>query len=112
MGHKAYQFNAHRQMVNSDVQGGSIVFNTHTYDATGGVFDFRQDLVNGGFSKHASATVEVANEDLNSGETAFHSGQAITVTPAGQSARNCRIESFTRAGGIWHIHVVDINEGA
>lgn len=103
---------AFRMMAADDLQGGTVNYSTaKEIDATVGVFENRPDLVNGGYSKHLSAMVEVADEDLPD-NAVFKNGQFITVNPTTGQSRVCKIKAFTQSGALWHLDVMDENENA
>lgn len=110
MSDASYILDGHRQMVQSDVQGGTVHYDGETLDATIGGFDMEDPLMTGGHAPRLTGTVEVADEDLPDGFE-FASDQEITVTDGLGRTRDCKLVTWRQSGPLWQLVVHDINQG-
>lgn len=112
MSDAAYALRGHRQMLQSDLQGGSLAFNGRVFPATIGAFTIDQRLRpdGGGFSPLLTGQASIAFEDL--GDTVFKRGQFVTVAPNTGSSRDCQIESVVDTGAIVTLNLLDKNQNA
>lgn len=109
----AYILRAFREMVASDVQGGSVTYAGATLDCTLGVFELENVLIaaGGGYSPRLLGTIEIAAEDFDKAP-AFSTGQLLDVTDRTGVTRHCKIDSWKAVGPLWSITLVDQNQGA
>jgi hypothetical protein len=102
---------AFRQMVKSDLQGGTVSLGNAAYDCTIGIFSKRDVLVNGGVSPMMIGDVQVALEDFPDG-TEFRFGQNVTVVPNTGKTRQCTIFTTDYSGPLVVLNLHDQNDGA
>jgi hypothetical protein len=114
MGDAAYILSGHRQMVDSDLQGGTANFGAFTSPCTVGVFDLENPLLaeGGGHSPRLMGVIEVADEDLPESGFPFSTGQPVTITDGTETPRACKVESWRNLGPLWQVTVVDLSQGA
>ena len=113
MSDRDYLLGAFRQMVVSDVQGGSATYAGATLDCAVGVFDLENPLLaaGGGHSPRLVGLIEVAVEDLPTTPT-LATGQLMDVADSAGTLRRCKIESWRPVGPLWQITVVAVNQNA
>ena len=106
------QLTAFRQMVASDLQGGTVTYagaDIPAIPATVGTFRVQELLTEGGLTPTLIGDVQVATADI--GAIVFKSGQKITVTPKLGAARSCKIVEVVPTGALIHLTVSDVNQG-
>ncbi len=105
-----YLASGFREMVKSDLQGGTVSILNVAYDATIGTFT-RQDLLTGGVSPHLTGDVQVLLTDFPPGFK-FALGLDILVVPNTGIVRRCKLESTQNSGSHINIRLIDQNNAA
>ena len=100
-----------RQMVKSDLQGGTVNIGNATYDCTIGIFAKRDILINGGISPMMIGDVQVALEDFQDDFT-FSFGLNVTVVPNTGKTRQCTLFTTDYSGPLVTLNLHDAYEGA
>jgi len=111
MGDAKYLESGFREMVKSDLQGGTVSIRNVAYDCTVGTFSKQDILVSGGISPHMIGDVQILLSDLPVG-LEFTLGLDVTVLPNTGKARDCKIHSTQNAGNHINLILRDVNEGA
>ena len=106
-----YAADGFREMVKSDLQGGTLHFGNAAYDCTVGTFTKQDVLVSGGISPMMMGDVQVLLEDLPP-DTDLKLGLDLTVIPNTGKLRECKLHSTQHAGNLINILLWDINEAA
>jgi hypothetical protein len=99
-----------REMVKSDLQGGTISILNTAYDATIGTFT-RMDVFGSGVSPHLTGDVQVLMADFPAGFK-FTLGLDVVVVPNTGSVRQCKLESTQNSGPHINIRLIDKNNAA
>jgi hypothetical protein len=113
MSDAAYVSAGVREMISSNLMGGTLLFRNNTHPCTVGTFE-RQDILNsdgGGFSPMFLGDAQLLIADLPSG-TEFRKGDAATVTPNTGAARECYVHAVKYSGPMVSLLLRDINESA
>jgi hypothetical protein len=100
-----------REMVKSDLQGGTLSINNSAYDCTVGGFSRQDVFMNGGISPHTMGDAQVLLSDLPS-DIDLGVGKKLTVIPNTGKVRQCQIHSTQNTGNHISILLWDLNEGA
>lgn len=111
MADSEYALMGFRQMVDSDMQGGTITYAGITYDATVTPFSLQPTLISGGFSPMLTCTVMVARDDLPP-NTVFKPGQIIIASPSAGAPRACKVVSMDDLGPLVQITLNDAQQKA
>lgn len=100
-----------REMVKSDLQGGTVSILNNAYDATIGTFTRLDNFITGGVSPHLTADIQVLAADLPIG-LELTLGLDIVVIPNTGKVRNCKLESTQNSGPHINIRLIDKNNAA
>ena len=102
-----------REMVKSDLMGGTIHVNNATYDCTVGTFEkrdmFRAD--GGGITPMTVGDCQVVAADLPVNFN-FSLGLKLTVIPNTGKLRECQVHSSQHSGPLINLLLRDVNEKA
>ena len=100
-----------REMVKSDLQGGTLNFLNAAYDCTVGTFQKQDMLVSGGITPMMIGDAQIALADLPA-DFELTLGLKITVIPNTGRVRQCQLHSTQNSGPLINLLLRDINEGA
>ena len=106
-----FALSAFRQMVKSDLQGGTASLLSAAYDCTIGLFSKRDMLVDGGVRPMMIGDIQLALADLPDG-LALAFGTRVTVVPNTGRARQCTLYTADYSGPLVVLTLHDANEGA
>ena len=108
-----YMLRGFRQMLQSDLMGGTIEYNGNTFPACIGIFQILQTMRpdGGGFSPSLEGVATVAWSDLPPA-TKFTAGQFITANPLAGQSRLCKVVSVKDMGPLVEITLSAQNQGA
>lgn len=114
MGDAKFLERGFREMVKSDLQGGTIHFNNTAFDATIGTFSKEDVFVGAGVSPRMMADVQVLLTDLDAAalSTIEKVGLDITVMPNTGKVRYCKLQATKNSGNHISIILWDVNEKA
>ena len=105
-----YAAGGFREMVKSDLQGGTLHFANAAYDCTVGTFT-KQDVLGDGSIPMMLGDAQILLDDLPAGFE-LKLGMDIVVMPNTGRVRNCKLHSTQNSGPLINIILRDINEGA
>lgn len=106
-----YLTDGFREMVKSDLQGGTVSILNTAYDATIGTFTRMDSFVTGGVSPHLTGDVQVLLADFPVGFK-FTLGLDVVVVPNTGIVRQCKLESTQNSGPHINIRLIDKNNAA
>ena len=109
MGDASYMLSGFREMVKSDLQGGTVTFLNQDFDATVGTFEQRDVFSGAGVVPMLLGDVQLATADLPPDIT-FNVGMKLTVTPATGNPRDCRLHAVAYSGPVVSLTLHDENE--
>ena len=111
MAHSDYILAGYRQMLGSDLMGGTITYAGAVYPASISTFTIQQLLRadGGGFTPSLMAEALLALGDLPE-TVSFKRGQYVTASPSSGSARECQVESVNYLGNLVSITLIDKNQ--
>lgn len=100
-----------REMVKSDLQGGTVSLNHVAYDCTVGAFTRQDVLVPGGISPKMAGDVQVLLTDLPA-DLDLKLGLKLTVVPNVGKVRECQLSITQNSGNYINLLVWDVNQSA